>query len=93
MPQNLDAENIVITREERSIVIRHTKCEIDVSYDGRHKVMVQAPFSTYSGRVTGMCGNCNRDKEDDYMDGDGNLAKPRALHYRLGQKWKSPGER
>ncbi|XP_071161085.1 zonadhesin-like [Mytilus edulis] len=92
VPQNLDAENIVITREERSIAIRHTKCEIDVSYDGRHKVMVQAPFSTYSGRVTGMCGNCNRDKEDDYMDGDGNLAKPRALHYRLGQKWKSPGE-
>ncbi|XP_076095355.1 IgGFc-binding protein-like [Mytilus galloprovincialis] len=92
VPQNLDAENIVITREERSIVIRHTKCEIDVSYDGRHKVMVQAPFSAYSGRVTGMCGNCNRDKEDDYLDGDGNLAKERALHYRLGQKWKSPGE-
>ncbi|XP_063427422.1 uncharacterized protein LOC134710933 [Mytilus trossulus] len=92
VPQNLDAENIVITREERSIVIRHTKCEIDVSYDGRHKIMIQAPFSTYSGRVTGMCGNCNSDKEDDYMDGDGNLAKPRVLHYRLGQKWKSPGE-
>ncbi|XP_052105125.1 uncharacterized protein LOC127738077 isoform X2 [Mytilus californianus] len=92
VPQNLDEENIVITREERSIVIRHTKCEIDVSFDGRHKVMVQAPYSAYSGRVTGMCGNCNRDREDDYYDRDGNLSKKRALHNRIGKSWNSPGQ-
>ena len=92
-PQNFEEQNIEVTREARSIHIRHTKCEIDVSFDGRHKVMIQAPFNAYSGQFIGLCGNCNSNKNDDYYDRDGNLNKPRKLHYRIGKSWESPGQR
>ena len=47
-----------------------TKCGVQVNFDGRHAVSVAVP-KTYSDSITGLCGNCNGDKNDDYRTKDG----------------------
>jgi hypothetical protein len=48
-----------------------TKCGLHVWWNGDSSVMVQA-LNTCSSHMTGLCGNCNGQYEDDFITKDGN---------------------
>ena len=83
---------MIITENGRFVVIENTECNIKVMFDGKHMAVVDVPYAGYSGLITGLCGNCNRDKSDDYADRDGNLIDSgRKFHHLIGNSYEVPG--
>ncbi|XP_074649204.1 zonadhesin-like [Tubulanus polymorphus] len=46
-------------------------CEIKVFYDGKTKVEILVDKNLYRGQLTGICGNCDGDKSNDYVTAAG----------------------
>lgn len=57
---------IEVTESGSYITIVHSTCDIRVQFDGVHIVNIRAPETRFGGNLTGICGNCNGDAEDDY---------------------------
>lgn len=57
-----------------------------VTYDGQHYASVSVP-GTYINGTCGLCGNYNKDPEDDALRSDGRLASSVP---ELGESWRVP---
>jgi hypothetical protein len=90
LPQyQLENGNVEITVTGNFVTIRHIPCEIEAMFDGRHMAVVNVPFAGFSSLVTGLCGNCNGNKRDDYSTKEGELVgKQRKHHHQIGNSYK-----
>ncbi|XP_063297781.1 uncharacterized protein LOC134586215 [Pelobates fuscus] len=76
-------------------VLLTTGFGLQVAFDGNHKVVVTIPGNYYN-KVCGLCGNFNGNKNDDFLNPEGEL-EPNSTS--LGNSWQvendtrcSPGE-
>ncbi|CAM5176236.1 unnamed protein product, partial [Eretmochelys imbricata] len=84
LPFNLDDKKITMYRKGWATVIQ-TDFGLTVTYAGwSGRTTITLPV-TYVGAVCGLCGNFNRDREDDMLMRDGTLA-PSPISF--GQSWK-----
>ncbi|XP_034612358.1 IgGFc-binding protein-like isoform X2 [Trachemys scripta elegans] len=84
LPFNLDDKKITVYRKGWATVIQ-TDFGLTVTFAGwSGRITVTLPV-TYAGAVCGLCGNFNRDREDDMLMRDGTLA-PSPVSF--GQSWK-----
>ncbi|NXL91185.1 FCGBP protein, partial [Alectura lathami] len=67
-------------------VLLQTDFGLVIRYDLLHHVMVTAP-QDYQGHLCGLCGNNNRQGDDDFLFPDGHPA-PNAIVF--GSAWKTP---
>lgn len=65
LPLSLDDSRIKISQEGRNIIVR-TDFGLTVLYDTVYYVEVIVP-STYMGKMCGLCGNYNKNSQDDFM--------------------------
>ncbi|CAC5407893.1 Hemicentin-1 [Mytilus coruscus] len=75
LPTLLVSKSMEITRSGSFITAIHSKCNIRVQFDGDHMINVKVSKNLFAGKLTGLCGNCNGNKQDDYQtkvfdDGD-----------------------
>ncbi|KAJ1132105.1 hypothetical protein NDU88_010434 [Pleurodeles waltl] len=71
-----------------SSAVLQTDFGLVVSYDWRHHVSVQVP-AAYSGSLSGLCGNFNGNKSDDFRVPDGSLVGSAVT---FGNSWKEDDE-
>ncbi|VDI36930.1 Hypothetical predicted protein, partial [Mytilus galloprovincialis] len=67
LPTLLINSSIEITRSGSFITAIHSKCNIRVQFDGDHMINVKVSKNHFAGKLTGLCGNCNGNKQDDYQ--------------------------
>ncbi|XP_052064817.1 zonadhesin-like isoform X3 [Mytilus californianus] len=67
LPTLLVNKSIEITRSGSFITAIHSKCNIRVQFDGDHMINVKVSKNRFAGKLTGLCGNCNGNKQDDYQ--------------------------
>ncbi|CAH2247939.1 c-binding -like [Pelobates cultripes] len=70
----LSGNNVVVT----------TGFGLKVTFDGNHKVVVTIP-GNYANKVCGLCGNFNENKNDDFINPEGEL-EPNSTS--LGNSWQ-----
>ncbi|XP_044847386.1 IgGFc-binding protein-like isoform X2 [Mauremys mutica] len=84
LPFNLNDKKITVYRKGWATVIQ-ADFGLTVTFAGwSGRITVTLP-STYAGAVCGLCGNFNKDREDDLLMRDGTLA-PSPVSF--GQSWK-----
>ncbi|KAK3092565.1 hypothetical protein FSP39_004471 [Pinctada imbricata] len=68
-----------------------TACNVVLRYDGKSVVRVGVPYR-YRGMMTGLCGNCNR-KKDDYRTKEGKDVRRSKKKYSLiGRSYQVPDD-
>ncbi|XP_050786525.1 IgGFc-binding protein-like isoform X4 [Gopherus flavomarginatus] len=84
LPFNLNDKKITVYRKGWATVIQ-ADFGLTVTFAGwSGRITVTLP-ATYAGAVCGLCGNFNKDREDDFLMRDGTLA-PSPVSF--GQSWK-----
>ena len=64
-----------------------TKWGLIVRFDGKHRVIVSVPGS-YRNNLTGICGDCNR-KKDDFRTKEGiDVSRKRNKYSKIGNSYK-----
>uniref|UniRef100_A0A8C5QJV0 Uncharacterized protein n=1 Tax=Leptobrachium leishanense TaxID=445787 RepID=A0A8C5QJV0_9ANUR len=93
LPRDLEPDIKIFISGNNVLVT--TEFGLQVSFDGNHKVVVTIP-GTYSSKVCGLCGNFNGNKNDDFLNPEGELESD---SNSLGNSWQvendtrcSPGE-
>ncbi|KAL3314548.1 hypothetical protein Ciccas_006835, partial [Cichlidogyrus casuarinus] len=69
------ADGSVIFNVGRYVRFESQKCGLRVAFDGVSSLTISAPKSKYSGKLSGICGNCNGVK-DDFVTRDGKQIPP-----------------
>lgn len=85
LPMNTDDGKLWITQEGNNIIVQSSFGFL-VFYDTASYVRVSIP-STYKGRMCGLAGNFNGDKNDDFMLPNGKLTQNVD---EFGASWKVP---
>ena len=85
LPISLELGAIKIYQSGLSTALQ-TDFGLLVTYDGRHYASVSVP-GTYINSTCGLCGNYNKDPEDDTLRSDGRLATSVP---DLGESWRVP---
>ncbi|XP_072283431.1 IgGFc-binding protein-like [Pyxicephalus adspersus] len=83
LPHYLKSTKISSFISGNRIIIK-TIFDVTVTYDGWNNVLVKLP-STYTGAVSGLCGNNNQEPSDDFTKRDGTAAKTAE---EFGNHWK-----
>jgi hypothetical protein len=52
-------------------LIEAVECGVKVMWDGRHMGVVAVPRPDHLGHLSGMCGDCDRNKDNDLTTKDG----------------------
>ncbi|XP_034029561.1 IgGFc-binding protein, partial [Thalassophryne amazonica] len=73
LPLHLDDGRIKVTQEGRNIIVQ-TDFGLKVLYDTVYYVEVIVP-STYQGQMCGICGNYNKNTDDDFRLPNGKVTK------------------
>ncbi|KAF7242403.1 IgGFc-binding protein [Varanus komodoensis] len=85
LPVSFSTGMVTVTQQGSNIVIK-ADIGLIVNYDLFYSVKVMVP-STYQGRMQGLCGNYNGQKEDEFLLPDGTMASDAAA---FGAAWKVP---
>lgn len=85
LPISLDLGAIKVYQSGLSTALE-TDFGLLVTYDGEHYASVSVP-GTYINATCGLCGNYNKDPEDDTLRSDGRLA---VSVPELGESWQVP---
>lgn len=58
------------------LAIEAVECGVKVMWDGRHMGVVVVPRPDHQGHLSGMCGDCDRNKDNDLTTKDGQNVAP-----------------
>ncbi|KAK3598636.1 hypothetical protein CHS0354_024357 [Potamilus streckersoni] len=79
----------IFMRGSGEIVVQ-TSCKVVVIYDGSERVSVTVP-EVYGRNITGLCGNCNGDRSDDFLTKDKlDVSKEHDRYARIGNSFAVP---
>ena len=81
LPVSAHNGNLRIFKSGRLVQVA-SACGINVNFDGRHAVSVVVP-GKYRNAMTGLCGNCNGDRNDDFKTKDGKDKRSDKNRYSL----------
>lgn len=85
LPINLSNGKVKLYQSGLSIIVE-TDFGLTVQYDWKDSLFITVPRHL-SGKVCGMCGNFNGNKEDDMMTPSGSMASNAVA---LGKSWRVP---
>ncbi|OWF48082.1 zonadhesin-like [Mizuhopecten yessoensis] len=66
LPYRTPSGKIDIVKRGSTVNVIASECNIIVSYNGRRNTVVRVP-KTKADTATGICGNCNSERNDDYI--------------------------
>jgi len=90
LPNKNGSSNIEISRSGSYVTAFSSECNIRVQFDGNHLVSVKVPRDYFGGNLTGICGNCNGNYNDDLQTKDGKdvSSSGRQGHSDIGKSYK-----
>uniref|UniRef100_A0A8B9KF75 VWFD domain-containing protein n=1 Tax=Astyanax mexicanus TaxID=7994 RepID=A0A8B9KF75_ASTMX len=86
LPVSLDNGKVTLQQSGRSVIVE-TDFGLSVQYNWDQYLVIKIP-DTFMGRMCGMCGNFNGQKNDDLTTPTGSAASNISA---LGASWKVPG--
>ncbi|KAK6172766.1 hypothetical protein SNE40_016361 [Patella caerulea] len=69
-----------------------TDCGIRVKFDGNHLVKVKVP-KKYAGRLTGLCGDCNKEKDDFRLANGTDVTEVKERFALIGNSYLIPSQK
>jgi hypothetical protein len=68
--------------------VKSVKCQFDLLWDGNHNLQVRLVKNVWSGKVHGLCGNCDGNAKTDMMTKEG---KKSSSWIEIGNSYAVPG--
>ena len=59
--------DIQISRSGRHLLLEVKSCHVSMAYDGAYNVWFRISRRKYAGKVRGLCGNCDQNKNNDFV--------------------------